>query len=118
MQLEDRELRSLRGGEASGPQGRLKLGARPATARLLLGLPHPEDEERVVTDRTVVAQLAEGRRTPAAHDQGVRTVIRLRELAHIAVEACNQHDRHTDNLLRCASMAHSLARPPTFQNSF
>jgi hypothetical protein len=55
MQVENRELHGLRSGEASGTQGRLKLGARPAPARLLLGLPHPDEEERVVTDRTVVA---------------------------------------------------------------
>ena len=92
MQLKDGDLGGLRRREASGRQHIFELLAGPSRTDALLRLPDADDVKGTFADRTVVAQFSHASRTSATHDQRMRSVIRLPQLVHIAVETRNQHD--------------------------
>src|SRR5216683_2726130 len=95
VQLKDCDIGSLWGWEANRGEYVFEFLAGPTRADPLLRLPHTDDVQGSVADRAVMAQLPGASRAPAAHDQRMRPVVRLPQLAHVAVEAGNQHDGHS-----------------------
>ena len=57
---------------------------------MLLGLPDSDDIERAFANSAVMTQFAELSRAAAAHDQGMRTVIGVRQLVDVTVKPRDQ----------------------------
>ena len=77
----------------------LNLSDANRSAQDVLGLPHPDEDQRVLTDPAMVSELA--RRPARRHDRPVCPVVGAGQLLHVAAEPCDSQRAH-QLLLRSA----------------